>query len=356
MKALKVMSLVGLSLLSLGCTNVELLKTKEQSSLSLYGTHYSINQDNYQQIVRKLFNEHKANFDKKYGYRELKLEIRTDPTQKSSARAFNTKNILLITENLDKLVRSYHLYFSNEALKDLRKHANSKYDYEMLDKVIQASNDFEFFNEEEKYLLVEQVIVHELGHLYFVKRNQPSFSPEINLIKNNKFEVWKMRDELYADLVSLLILKEKYQDNDLFRSFTKKLGQTRLNEGADYALLHNGNHIFYVLYKNPEIIYQMDSNDVNKITKKVDEMTLETLKMFGTGLEDKKDFDLDKLTQYVASEVAAISGSCLYYFKDNVNNCFNYNAVSREMHYKLDHTDSYEDEIKQNLTKFYKSL
>lgn len=274
-------------LLVAGCSNIS-TKSSEHN--------YIVNEGNYRKVVKDLFYEHKANFDKKYGYRELKLEIRTDPKQKSSARAFNTKDILLITETLNKLINSYHLYFSNEALNDLRKHANSKYDHEILDKVIQESNDFVFFNEKEKYLLVEQVIVHELGHLYFVKRNQPSYPPEINLIKNDGFEVWKMRDELYADLISLLILKEKYRDSELFKSFAKKLGQTRLNGGADYALLYNGNHLLYALYKNLDIIYQINSDDVNKITKVVDDMTLDTLRIFGTGLEEKKDFDLNKLS------------------------------------------------------------
>ncbi|WP_294088970.1 hypothetical protein [uncultured Actinobacillus sp.] len=341
-------SLLLFTMLSVvGCSNIS-TKSSEHN--------YSINEDNYRKVVKDLFYEHKANFDKKYGYRELKLEIRTDPKQKSSARAFNTKDTLLITENLNKLINSYYLYFSNEELNDLRKHANSKYDHEMLDKVIQESNDFEFFNEEEKYLLVEQVIVHELGHLYFVKRNQPSYPPEINLIKNDRFEVWKVRDELYADLVSLLILKEKYQDSDLFRNFVKKLGKSRLNEGADYALLHNGTHLFYALYRNPSVIYQIDSHDVNKITKKVDEMTLDTLKMFGTGLEEKKDFDVNKLSDYIMKEVAVISGSCLYYSKNNVDNCFNYNAVNREMHDKLDHTDHYDQEVKQVLEQFFKMI
>lgn len=334
-------------LLVAGCSNIS-TKSSEHN--------YIVNEGNYRKVVKDLFYEHKANFDKKYGYRELKLEIRTDPKQKSSARAFNTKDTLLITENLNKLINSYHLYFSDEELNDLRKHANSKYDHEMLDDVIQASNDFVFFNEEEKYLLVEQVIVHELGHLYFIKRNQPSFPPEINLIKNDKFEVWKMRDELYADLISLLILKEKYRDSDLFKSFAKKLGQTRLNEGADYALLHNGNHLLYALYKNLDIIYQINSDDVNKITKVVDDMTLGTLKMFGTGLEEKKDFDLNKLSDYIMKEVAVISGSCLYYFKGNVDNCFNYNAVNRKMHYKLDHTENYEQEVKEVLEHFFKMI
>lgn len=334
-------------LLVAGCSNIS-TKPSEHN--------YNVNEGNYRKVVKDLFYEHKANFDKKYGYRELKLEIRTDPKQKSSARAFNTKDTLLITENLNKLINSYHLYFSDEELNDLRRHANSKYDHEMLDDVIQASNDFVFFNEEEKYLLVEQVIVHELGHLYFVKRNQPSYPPEINLIKNDKFEVWKMRDELYADLISLLILKEKYRDSDLFKSFAKKLGQTRLNEGADYALLHNGNHLLYTLYKNLDIIYQINSDDVNKITKVVDDMTLDTLKMFGTGLEEKKDFDLNKLSDYIMKEVAVISGSCLYHFKDNVDNCFNYNAVNRKMHYKLDHTENYEQEVKEVLEHFFKMI
>lgn len=55
-------------------------------------------------------------------------------------------------------------------------------------------------------------------------------------------------------------------------------------------------------------------------------------------------------------EVAVISGSCLYYSKNNVDNCFNYNAVNRKMHYKLDHTENYEQEVKEVLEHFFKMI
>lgn len=299
--------------------------------------------DEYRQLVLQYAQEYKQLYDQKFGVRQFDID-------------FKPRHFLVFTDNLDSKIifiptykDLFHHYqnlsFYEKRLKSYQNEYLNENQKIILEKTLKAyQHHIPFYSIQEQQLLLEQIVAHELGHLYYISRHRPSFLPELNFAGTKKFNVGFMRDELYAEFISLVAMKEKYGSDLIFQQFLSKLTKIRLIQGISDAIELSGNYNLYPIYNNINLLNNYSLNKINEIERKVDEMTLQNLIMFGLGVEIKKD-NLSFLTEQISKFIKLCQNH------QNKNTCYNYVWLSEELLNNYSKPD-YENTIKEKLIQF----
>lgn len=257
--------------------------------------------DEYRSLVFQYVKEYKQRYEQKFGKREFDIKFELG---RFLVFTDNFENKIIFTPNYKELLNNYNNLSSYE--RQLNSYQTEKLSPNkkiLLHTTIHAHQSYSPFSSiQEQKLLLEQIIAHELGHLYYINRHRPHFLAELNLIGAHKFNVGFMRDELYAEFISLLAMKEKYRDSLVFQQFLNKLRNVRLIKGLRDAIELSGNYNLYPIYKDLNLLNTYSLNKISDIEEKVDAMTLQNLALFGLGKEvDQDTIELisDQIVRYV---------------------------------------------------------
>lgn len=257
------------------------------------------------QKIQEILAEYNEKYAQIFGE---KIKITTDIPQSISelediiGAAFRPLNLLIL--NIEKpkdLKFLFHEDFIIEA--ELLKENPIFKQFPDLNKEIKAAikNSKKHLKEEltpeEVEIFLKYIIAHELAHFYFPNKNNPSYPKEINLIsikEESSLIVEDIRDEIRAETLAILLLKEDYQNSKLFQNTLQKIADGRLLGIADNLIDRNIPHVFFYLYRDDQSFFKklnISKENLPEIEKQVDDLVLKTIERIGIILSNPNSKD-----------------------------------------------------------------
>lgn len=145
-------------------------------------------------------------------------------------------------------------------------------------------------NDKQQSILMDIVVAHELSHIHFYTKNTPNYDSRINTIAvaspvNQIQNIGGIRDEIRADVLAILLVKQEYGNDKDFKEVLGRLADIRMMASVD-ALANNQSmySMYHVYNDNAKFIQSLpflNKETLPLIEKKVDELVLKTLKDFG---------------------------------------------------------------------------
>ena len=250
-------------------------------------------EEEFNQFVTNVFKEHKDFLENNIIQSPVNISLNFKKENKgyfSSANVIKGK-LFYYTKNMKGLMNSYNSYdYSLNKLKKIKETMQlNKFQQKLLNHAISiVEKPIVPYTKEEQKIIFEFYVAHELGHLYFFNnRLKPNYHPlfsKLYLNKNGQ-EIRMMRDELYADFIALILMKQKYGNNADFLSAMEKHRKNRIVSSVASAIEYNSNYNLYPLYENNLSSiwkYQLhNETDLEQISKQVDKWIMEIIYKYG---------------------------------------------------------------------------
>lgn len=247
------------------------------------------------QKIQEILTEYNEKFAKMFGEKiKISTDVPSSPELRSisGAAAFKPLNLLILNiKKSEELKLFFHEYFIKEA-ESLKEDPIFK-QFSDFNKEIKAAikNSRRHLKEdltpEEVEIFLKYTIAHELAHIYFPNKNNPSYPKEINLLSIREQSspiIADIRDEIRSEVLAILFLKEDYQNSKLFQNTLQKIADGRLLGIADNFVNRNIPHIFFHLYKDNQSFFKnlnISKENLPEIEKQVDDITLKTVERMG---------------------------------------------------------------------------
>lgn len=224
---------------------------------------------------------YKNMYDNFFGHKQIYLWCRKDLTHAWTSGQY-IPNLCIPLENTD---RSTVMRYLSEYKNQLKKN------YIFLKKIQQENSDINnSYTNEDKLMDIEISIAHELSHIYAPLYNY--HNPILNQIVLNDKEtsiitrntaVYDLTDEIFADLLAVTALKEKYSNTKKLRTFLHKYRYARMAEAAiNYE--KKDPHFFALLYEEGidlALSYSFTPESFAKLLAKAEELGIKSAKLFG---------------------------------------------------------------------------